>query len=162
MIRREAVFSFLVTIVVGLSLLSVALPTLQTKETILAEIELSGVNEDTISLSSHKAETSGYTPHSNIVITSNADFAAEASAEGWPGDGSALNPYIISGLEISTTDICIYIKDTSVHFEIQDCYFSAPSTTGTAAVEFWYVTNGKVSNCISDASRGGEGFLIAG
>ncbi|MGV9102750.1 MAG: right-handed parallel beta-helix repeat-containing protein [Candidatus Thorarchaeota archaeon] len=165
MIRRGAIASFLVIVVVGLSLLNVAVPARQASvrflKTTFTEIEFSENNQGTISPSSKKADTSEYTPHSNIVITSNADFAAEASAEGWPGDGSAASPYIISGLEISTTDICIYLKDTNVHFEIRNCFFSSPSTTGTAAVEFYAVSNGKVKDCISDASRGGPGFFLS-
>ena len=66
---------------------------------------------------------SAYTPHNPIYIDGNADFASQASAEGWPGDGSAGNPYIIEGYDINaSTTNGIDIRNTDVYFVIRDCY----------------------------------------
>ncbi|MGB0652179.1 MAG: right-handed parallel beta-helix repeat-containing protein [Thermoplasmatota archaeon] len=41
------------------------------------------------------------TPHAPIVITSDADLAAQAALEGWPGSGVPADPYIIEGYDIT-------------------------------------------------------------
>ncbi len=71
------------------------------------------------------AETErSYTPHGIIRINSDAEFAQIAQQEGWPGDGSESNPYIIEGYEIDAQGVgnCIYIGNTTVHFIIRNCY----------------------------------------
>ncbi|MEM4160899.1 MAG: NosD domain-containing protein, partial [Thermoplasmata archaeon] len=67
-------------------------------------------------------ETKG-TPHAPIYINGNADFAAKATAEGWPGDGSQGNPYIIDGYDIDANggSYGIWIENTDVYFIIQNC-----------------------------------------
>jgi parallel beta-helix repeat protein len=62
--------------------------------------------------------------HSPISIRNDIDFANQALAEGWPGNGSSNNPYRIEGLDIKSTDIdtpCILISDTTVYFSIRHC-----------------------------------------
>ncbi|MHA1927756.1 MAG: right-handed parallel beta-helix repeat-containing protein [Candidatus Thorarchaeota archaeon] len=44
-----------------------------------------------------------YTDHAAIFIDGNADFLSQASAESWEGDGSAGNPIIIEGYNITDT-----------------------------------------------------------
>ncbi|MHA1909534.1 MAG: hypothetical protein ACW98Y_19705, partial [Candidatus Thorarchaeota archaeon] len=39
------------------------------------------------------------TPHGPIAIDGDASFSDIAQLEGWPGDGSPENPYIIDGLD---------------------------------------------------------------
>jgi len=57
-----------------------------------------------------------------VVIESNTDF----ENQGWPGNGSMNNPFLIEGLEIELSDYstCIDISHTSVYFEIRNCNFS--------------------------------------
>ncbi|MHA2071744.1 MAG: right-handed parallel beta-helix repeat-containing protein [Candidatus Thorarchaeota archaeon] len=62
-----------------------------------------------------------YTEHSNIVITSNSDFAAQKTAENWTGDGSLENPYIIQGYNITFNGHNILIENVTAHFVIRDC-----------------------------------------
>lgn len=38
-----------------------------------------------------------YVAHDNIFITGNEEFLTQAALEGWPGNGSASNPIVISG-----------------------------------------------------------------
>ncbi|MGC9060537.1 MAG: hypothetical protein ACP5JR_04820, partial [Thermoplasmata archaeon] len=45
-----------------------------------------------------KTETRG-TAHAPIHINGNADFANQAANEGWPGDGTPTNPFIIDGYD---------------------------------------------------------------
>ncbi|MFW9976134.1 MAG: hypothetical protein ACFFDQ_12760, partial [Candidatus Thorarchaeota archaeon] len=61
---------------------------------------------------------SSYAPHGPIFITSNQDFIDQ----GWPGNGSESNPYMIEGLNITSPQICIEIRNVDVHFTVKDCY----------------------------------------
>ena len=64
---------------------------------------------------------SAYTPHDPISIEGDVDFAAQAQSEGWPGDGSEVDPYIIEGYEINSTSWdAIEIDSTNVYFVIRD------------------------------------------
>ncbi len=59
-----------------------------------------------------------------IRINGDEDFASQAADEGWPGDGSEEDPYIIEGYEIdgSGHGYGIYIGNTTVHFVVRNCY----------------------------------------
>ncbi len=60
------------------------------------------------------------TPHDPISITSDIGFAD------FPGSGTAGDPYLIEGYNITTTDsIGIYIADTTKYFTIRNCYVAA-------------------------------------
>lgn len=61
--------------------------------------------------------------HGPIRINGNYEFSLIASMEGWPGNGSASNPYIIEGYEIDGNggSFCIWISDTDVYFIIRNC-----------------------------------------
>jgi parallel beta-helix repeat protein len=92
-----------------------------------------------------------YTPHPPIVIYHDDNF----TQQGWPGDGSAENPFTIEGLEIDlggAIGYCINITNTRVNFTIKNCYF-----TGANVPSFWVdsagvylknVTNGDIVNNI--------------
>lgn len=63
------------------------------------------------------------TPHAPITINSDAEFASMAIVEGWPGDGSAADPYVIDSIDIDASgNFCaISISTTNVHFKISNC-----------------------------------------
>ena len=69
-------------------------------------------------------EESDYIVRAPIRINGNDDFAAQAADEGWPGDGSEGNPYVIEGYEINGTGYGygIYVGNTRVHFVVRGCY----------------------------------------
>ncbi|UCE37523.1 MAG: right-handed parallel beta-helix repeat-containing protein [Thermoplasmata archaeon] len=60
-----------------------------------------------------------------IFIDGNADFAAKAAQEGWPGEGTESNPYIIedyiiyayfaNGIDIRNTDVYFVIRNSNIH-----------------------------------------------
>jgi parallel beta-helix repeat protein len=70
-----------------------------------------------------------YISHDPIRINSNGEFASMAGLEGWTGDGSPGNPYIIEGYDINGSGYgyCIYIGNTTVHFEVKDSYLHEAS-----------------------------------
>ncbi len=69
-------------------------------------------------------EENDYTVREPIRIDGNSDFASQATAEGWPGDGSEGDPYVIEGYEIDGTGYGygIYVGNTTVHFVVRGCY----------------------------------------
>ncbi|MFW9793308.1 MAG: right-handed parallel beta-helix repeat-containing protein [Candidatus Thorarchaeota archaeon] len=69
-----------------------------------------------------------YAEHEPINITSDADFIARAALEGWPGNGSEANPYLIDGYNITYKGYKIRIVNVTVHFGIRDCYLASNSS----------------------------------
>lgn len=59
--------------------------------------------------------------HAPIYLDGNDDFA-EA---GFPGEGTADDPYLISDLLIESDDICIEIRNSDVFFKIENCAFNS-------------------------------------
>ncbi|MHA1408249.1 MAG: right-handed parallel beta-helix repeat-containing protein [Candidatus Heimdallarchaeaceae archaeon] len=63
------------------------------------------------------------TPHSPISILSDADFVSL----GFPGNGTASEPYIIEGYNITSTvsTFGIQVRSTTAHFIIRNCFVKA-------------------------------------
>ncbi|MCX8173716.1 MAG: right-handed parallel beta-helix repeat-containing protein [Thermoplasmata archaeon] len=99
------------------------------------------------------------TAHTPIHINGNTDFASQAASEGWSGDGSAANPYIITTYEIDGGggSFCIWIENTNVHFAVKNCnLYNATSTSPLGAgIVLNNVTNGKVENNLCNNSKAG-------
>ncbi|MFX1548074.1 MAG: nitrous oxide reductase family maturation protein NosD, partial [Promethearchaeota archaeon] len=85
-----------------------------------------------------------YEPHSPIRIINNSDFETQAAIENWLGNGSELTPYMIQGIAITgpTDQNLIEIWNTTIHFQIRDCYL----TQGDTGIYLRNVTNGHVFN----------------
>jgi parallel beta-helix repeat protein len=90
-----------------------------------------------------------YAVHAPISINGNGEFNASNGVVS--GDGSASNPYIIGGWDISTsTADGIYIESTTAHFIIRNCYSHATSVpTYHAAIHLEGCTNATLrdNNC---------------
>jgi parallel beta-helix repeat protein len=95
------------------------------------------------------------TPHDPIWIDGDSNFSDTALVEGWPGDGTPENPFIIDGLEIdlgARVGICIAISNTQVSFIISNCILTGAITdpwTGRGAgagILLENVTNGELVN----------------
>jgi len=93
------------------------------------------------------------TPNSAIAIDGDANFSATALLEGWPGDGSPENPYIIDGLEIDLGGRgghCISISNTRARFTINNCNVSGARGRmpmyRDAGIYLENVTNGELVN----------------
>ncbi|MHA1937726.1 MAG: right-handed parallel beta-helix repeat-containing protein, partial [Candidatus Thorarchaeota archaeon] len=102
------------------------------------------------------------TPHGAIEIDGDANFAATALLEEWPGDGSPENPYIIDGLEIDLGDgpsHCIDIRNTRVSFIISNCNLTGAYPLGwqyrEAGIHLNNVTNGELVENIVDSNYNG-------
>lgn len=81
----------------------------------------------------------GYIPHGPISITDNQDFVAQ----GWPGSGTRVNPYVIENLSIEESgyDYCISVENTDAHFVMKNCRLSG-------SVRFSNVVNGDLEDSL--------------
>ncbi|MFW9957534.1 MAG: nitrous oxide reductase family maturation protein NosD [Candidatus Odinarchaeota archaeon] len=87
------------------------------------------------------------TTHAPIAIDGDANFSATASAEGWPGNGSFENPYVIEGLDIDlggAAGHCININNTLANFTVRDCYLTGANMSYGAGIYLENVSNGKL------------------
>lgn len=86
----------------------------------------------------------------SIMINGNEDFVNQASLNGWDGNGSKEDPYIISNyslvsaLGIST----IWINNTDLHFVIENNLLEQSSELYEAGIKLQSVHNGEISNNI--------------
>ena len=88
-------------------------------------------------------------------VDGNQDFLAKATANGWPGDGSASNPIVIQGLSLSSSAFGAFtISNTNLHFVMQNNNFNGLGAN-VPGVIFDNVSNGVVSgNTVSGYSVG--------
>lgn len=94
-----------------------------------------------------------YTIHAPILINSNDDFVSL----GCEGNGTASNPYIIEGLNITQTGLnaAIKVQYTTVHFMI-NCCLIVSEYIGIHLDNIAYGTGSVVENiCISSSGDGG-------
>jgi parallel beta-helix repeat protein len=88
-------------------------------------------------------------PHSPIVIDGDVNFNVTAQAEGWLGDGSPEDPYIIDGLDINGFEMCISISNTRVSFTISNCFLNCSTYFDGAGISLYNVSNSLlVSNTV--------------
>ncbi len=112
--------------------------------------------------SANSESRENYTAHAPIKIVGNADFAAQAKKEGWPGNGSAGNPYVLSGYEINEIEVGgtgnswgIDVENTNVHFVIKNCYIAIQGSFHGGSIKLSNVTNAKIEdNTISQSYVG--------
>ena len=93
-----------------------------------------------------------YVSHDPINIVSNADFAAQKAVEGWAGNGTIDDPYIIEGYNITYNGYDIRVSNVAAHFIIRNCYLTSNGTVKNDpyddGVNFYNVTSGTVTNNI--------------
>lgn len=82
-----------------------------------------------------------YQTAEQIVIRSNSDFALFGAT----GIGTPSDPYRFENLQISNTESCIQIQDTTAYFVISNCKLE--STDSAPVLIFDNVENGRVEYC---------------
>jgi parallel beta-helix repeat protein len=105
-----------------------------------------------------------YTTHQPILIENNTDFINQATNEGWDGNGSSENPFIITGLAITnSSEPLITIKNTNLYFQIRDNEIGGESqelnqiTKDINGITLTNLTNGRIlHNSISSTYDGIE------
>ncbi len=100
--------------------------------------------------------------HAPIYINGNSEFYSQATLEGWPGDGSPSNPYVIEYLDITgnvPSSGLIVIQNTDVHFVIRDCIIHDNQGRDGAGIILQNVSNARISN-VKIFNTNGTGILI--
>lgn len=104
------------------------------------EIESASMADD----GATRTHTIAYESHDPIVITSDSDF----ETQGWPGNGTPGNPYVIENLWIMRVvedGHCIEIRGTTAFFIVRDCYITTTVSDGRG-IGLWNVKNGVIKN----------------
>jgi len=125
---------------------------------LLVSLVGSGVMADLPRESENEEDSSeNYTTRDPVRIDGNEDFAEKAEENGWPGDGSEDDPYVIEGYEIDGGGYRygIYIGNVTDHFFVRECYVynvegfpdppdTIPSYLGPASIYLFNSQNGRV------------------
>lgn len=87
--------------------------------------------------------------HAPFSIHSDSSFNDTVQAEGWIGNGSVTNPFIIEKLYIEALYECISIHATTVYFIIRNCTFvgSGMESGIGIGIVMQFVENGIITNC---------------
>ena len=105
-------------------------------------------------LTSVPAKTTAFNLREPILITSDTEFTAENGVVA--GSGTANDPYIIAGWEISIIEgNGIFITGTTAHFVISECHINGTANPPgvVICVGFNGVSNGTVKQCTFNATR---------
>ncbi|NHJ12678.1 MAG: hypothetical protein EAX95_03340 [Candidatus Thorarchaeota archaeon] len=97
-------------------------------------------------------------PHDPIHIDGDANFTDTALLEGWEGNGSLAEPFIIENLDIDsggTATPCIHIANTQLHFIIRNCNLQNATGGYGSGVRLQSVTNGEISSNLCSNNRFG-------
>ncbi len=118
----------------------------------LGLINSSGIKENDDRI---EAPISSYVAHSTIRIDNSSHLAEMVLLEGWEGNGTKEDPYIIKGLEIdgNSSSYCIYIRYTQEHLIIEDCRLFNGSLGGyynRYSLVMDYCRNVTIRNCEID------------
>ncbi|MFX0125345.1 MAG: nitrous oxide reductase family maturation protein NosD [Candidatus Hodarchaeota archaeon] len=83
-----------------------------------------------------------YIVHEPIYINDNWEF------QKWNGSGIELDPYVISGFNITSTSECIVIENTNVYFQITNCFLKGGGAVfpGGTGIVLNNVKNGIIKN----------------
>ncbi len=103
-----------------------------------------------------------YISHGIIKINNDTEFTQMAQQEGWQGNGTMDNPYIISNYDIDIGDnpAGIEIRNTDVYFIIENCYLHHSTyTDGGYGIRLENVSNGKVSYTTADSNENGGIYI---
>jgi parallel beta-helix repeat protein len=114
----------------------------------------------TIPVSASRSNEPGrsmHVEHSSITIIGDLELAAMALTESWPGSGSAVDPYMISGYNINGTGSVhgIHLKNTRSHVQFYNIMINeTPDGNGillenadnVAVIECWIRDSGNSSN----------------
>ncbi|MFX0063844.1 MAG: NosD domain-containing protein [Candidatus Hermodarchaeota archaeon] len=92
-----------------------------------------------------------YVDHEPIFIDGNADFLNQSESETWPGNGTAEEPIIISGYNISNVGetTLLGIRNTDLYFQVSNNIFMGFSLSyHRNGISLYNVTKGTIDNNI--------------
>lgn len=90
--------------------------------------------------------------HEPINIEGNYDLITQADSEGWIGNGSQYNPFIITGLFIDSGSFSIRLEDIDMYIKISECQLTEADTIGILLYEVFNVVI--INNTITNTDIG--------
>jgi len=108
----------------------------------LAPVSVDQTNPEITTKSNSLSE---YVPHGGIIINGNNDFANQAASEGWPGNGSIVNPYVLQDLSITGWNN-LSIMNVSCCFVVRNCELVAAAGV-FSCVYLDSTSNGHIESC---------------
>lgn len=84
--------------------------------------------------------------HDEIDIDGHIELLDRVIIEGWSGNGSEMNPYLIEGFVFENLSNAIKLKDITLHVKIINCTI----TYCRSSIEVNYCTNITIENCQID------------
>jgi parallel beta-helix repeat protein len=104
-----------------------------------------------------------YTHHPPITLRSNIEFANQAAEEGWKGNGTSSNPYLIENLLIRSDAECVDVSDITVHFVVRNCFLSSTPelSADCAAISIFNSSNARLESCIVHSNDDGMQFFFS-
>lgn len=110
--------------------------------------------------SSYPPTPGTYVDHEPIIISGDYELAQQAQQNGWNGDGTDDNPFIIEGLMIvSEGHHCIRIESvTEYHFIVRNCRLVANDESWGVCIRVYGCVNGAVENCTMETGYQGADF----
>ncbi len=81
--------------------------------------------------------------HAAITIHNDSELAGQ----GWPGNGSVSNPFVISSLNITTNGTCLAIMNTRAHVLVNECIFTRAASEDGTSIFLGNVTHCSVTHC---------------
>ncbi len=119
------------------------------------EIDQTIYNDDNEAKSLERSlkESSELVKHTPITVIGNDDFFTKAESEGWAGNGTEKNPFIIENYDINANGAgnAIMISNTDLHFMIRNCtvynaiWLSNPFLAGEG-IAVYNASNGVIVN----------------
>jgi parallel beta-helix repeat protein len=95
----------------------------------------------------HDSFTPAYTPHDAILLDGNAEMIAQATAETWPGNGTAAAPYEITGYYFYDVTHSVEIRNIDLHWTFTDNEVDGPGDSNVwCGIEISNSSNGYVAN----------------
>ena len=81
--------------------------------------------------------------HPAITIHNDSELAIQ----GWPGNGSESNPYVISNLNVTANGTCIAIMNTRAYVLVNQCMFNRAAPDDGNSIFLGNVTHCSVTDC---------------
>ena len=101
-----------------------------------------------------------YESHIPIVIDGNTQLVEMAQNEGWEGNGSPADPYLIQNYEIASNSDCITIKNVSLYFFIVACSITS-EVSGDSSTGVLVIDSSHIAVFSSEISNKGTGIFLS-
>ena len=124
-----------------------------------------------LSVQNNNGNPGGEAGLNHIKIDGNIEMIDWSKRFQWPGNGTAIDPFIISGLTlVSDLDHCVDISNTDLHFRLTGCNISQDRkqiseggygdiSVGSAVI-FSNVRNAELTNCTINSNH--TGIVLTG